>query len=56
MHVLSRYECMTNKLLEKYPKYRKINIACSVEDYIMHDLGYSKLYRCGNSIWEYKQE
>ena len=53
---LSRYECMTNKLLEKYPKYRDINIECSVEDYIMHDLGYSKLYRCGNSIWEYKQE
>ena len=53
---LSRYECMTNKLLEKYPKYRNINIECSVEDYIMHDLGYSKLYRCGNSIWEYKQE
>ena len=52
---LSRYECMTNKLLEKYPKYRNINIEGSVEDYIMHDLGYSKLYRCGNSIWEYKQ-
>lgn len=53
---LSRYECMTNKLLEKYPKYRNINITGSVEDYIMHDLGYNKLYRCGNSIWEYKQE
>ena len=53
---LSRYECMANKLLEKYPKYRNINIVGSVEDYIMHDLGYSKLYRCGNSIWEYKQE
>ena len=53
---LSRYECMKNKLLEKYPKYRNINIEGSVEDYIMHDLGYSKLYRCGNSIWEYKQE
>ena len=53
---LSRYECMTNKLLEKYPKYRNINIVGSVEDYIMHDLGYNKLYRCGNSIWEYKQE
>ena len=55
-NVLSRYECMKNKLLEKYPKYRNINIEGSVEDYIMHDLGYSKLYRCGNSIWEYKQE
>lgn len=55
-NALSRYECMTNKLLEKYPKYRNINIEGSVEDYIMHDLGYSKLYRCGNSIWEYKQE
>ena len=53
---LSRYECMTNKLLEKYPKYRNINIIGSIEDYIMHDLGYNKLYRCGNSIWEYKQE
>ena len=55
-NALSRYECMKNKLLEKYPKYRNINIEGSVEDYIMHDLGYSKLYRCGNSIWEYKQE
>ena len=53
---LSRYESMANKLLEKYPKYRNINITGSIEDYIMHDLGYSKLYRCGNSIWEYKQE
>lgn len=53
---LSRYECMKNKLLEKYPKYRNINITGSIEDYIMHDLGYNKLYRCGNSIWEYKQE
>ena len=53
---LSRYECMANKLLEKYDKYRNINIEGSIEDYIMHDLGYSKLYRCGNSIWEYKQE
>lgn len=54
--VLSRHECMKNKLLEKYPKYRNINIIGSIEDYVMHDLGYSKLYRCGNSIWEYKQE
>ena len=53
---LSRYESMANKLLEKYPKYRNINITGSIEDYVMHDLGYSKLYRCGNSIWEYKQE
>ena len=56
MHVLSRYECMTNKLLEKYHKYRDINIIGSIEDYVMHDLGYNKLYRCGNSICEYKQE
>lgn len=53
---LSRYGCMTNKLLEKYDKYRNINIKGSVEDYVMHDLGYNKLYRCGNSIWEYRQE
>ena len=53
---LSRYECMANKLLEKYDKYRNINITVSIEDYVMHDLGYNKLYRCGNSIWEYKQE
>lgn len=53
---LSRYECMTNKLLEKYDKYRNINITGSIEDYVMHDLGYNKLYRCGNSIWEYRQE
>lgn len=53
---LSRHECMASKLLEKYDKYRNINITGSIEDYVMHDLGYNKLYRCGNSIWEYKQE
>ena len=52
-NVLSRYQCMPFKLLQKYPEYKYINIKGSVEDYIMRDLGYRKIYRCGNSIWEW---
>lgn len=50
---LNRWECMPNKLLDKFPKYRTIKIEGSKENYIMRDLGYLKVYRCGNSKWEW---
>lgn len=53
---LSRYQCMPYKLLQKYPEYSNITIDGSKEDYIMNDLGYCKIYRCGNSIWEWKAD
>ena len=51
---LSRYQCMPYKLLQKYLEYSNISINGSKEDYIMNDLGYNKIYRCGNSTWEWK--
>ena len=50
---LSRNQCMSSKLLDKYPKYKNISISGSKEKYIMEDLGYYRIYRCGNSIWEW---
>lgn len=50
---LNRQSCMPCKLLEKYPQYKDINIVGSKERYIMEDLGYFRIYRCGNSIWEW---
>ena len=46
-----RQSCMVFKLLKKYPEYLNCNITGSKEDYIMQDLGYYKIYRCGNSKW-----
>lgn len=51
--MLSRQQCMPKKLLEQYPKYKEYNIKGSTEEYIMRDLGYTRVYRCGNSIWEW---
>jgi hypothetical protein len=52
---LSRYACMPFKLLNKYPQYKDVNIEGSKERFIMEDLGYFRVYRCGNSIWEWKR-
>ena len=52
-YVLSRQQCMSFKLLQKYPQYKESNIIGSKEKYIMEDLGYYRVYRCGNSIWEW---
>jgi hypothetical protein len=54
--VLNRYSCTVESLLKKYPRYRDIKIEGSIEDYIMRDLGYNKVYRCGNSKWEWFSE
>ena len=51
--ILSRQQCMPFKLLQKYPQYNLLNITGSVEKYIMEDLGYYRIYRCGNSKWEW---
>ena len=49
----TRHQTMPYKLLKQYPEYNNIEINGSKENYIMEDLGYCKVYRCGNSIWEW---
>ena len=51
--VLNRYTCTVETLLNKYPIYKDIKIEGSIEDFIMRNLGYNKVYRCGNSKWEW---
>ena len=51
--VLLRQQCMPCKLLKRFPDYASMNINGSVEKYIMEDLGYNRVYRCGNSKWEW---
>ena len=50
---LLRQQCMPCRLLKKFPQYKNIQITGSVEKYIMEDLGYIRIYRCGNSKWEW---
>lgn len=54
---LSRYQCMPYKLLDRFPQYNNIinsgEVMRSKEKYIMEDLGYFRVYRCGNSVWEW---
>ena len=54
--VLSRQQCMPYKLLNKFPKYKNMQITGSKERFIMNDLGYHRVYRCGNSIWEWHKK
>jgi hypothetical protein len=49
----TRYQTMPRKLLRLYQEYSSIEISGSKEDYIMEALGYYKIYRCGNSVWEW---
>lgn len=48
---------MPYKLLNRFPQYNTIinsgEIIGSKEKYIMEDLGYFRVYRCGNSTWEW---
>ena len=57
---LSRYQCMPYKLLNRFPQYETIinsnEIIVSKEKYIMEDLGYFRVYRCGNSTWEWMKQ
>lgn len=53
--VLQRQQCMVFRLLKKYPEYNDIEIIGSKENYIMEDLGYLKIFKCGNSIWEWNK-
>ena len=57
---LSRYQCMPYKLLDRFPQYNTIinsdEIIGSKEKYIMEDLGYFRVYRCGNSTWEWNHK
>lgn len=51
--VLNRQDTMVNKLLKKYLEYKDVIIEGSKEKYIMKDLGYLQVYRCGNTVWEW---
>lgn len=56
---LNREQCQVHRLKEKYPEiYDEAvkNNASNKEDYIMHALGYYKVYRCGNKKWIWKRE
>ena len=50
--VLSRQQCMVHRLLKNYPQYSNIEIDGSKETYIMNDLNFYRIFRCGNSKWE----
>ena len=46
--VLSRYQCQKHKLLEQ-------GYEGNTESEIMHNLGYYKIYDCGNKVWVWKR-
>ena len=48
---LSRYKCQVKTLKNKYPELYEQAIG-SKENYIMSNLGYFKVYGCGNILWE----
>ena len=48
---LSRYKCQVKTLKNKYPELYEQAIG-SKENYIMSNLGYFKIYGCGNILWE----
>ena len=53
----SRQKCQVKILKEKYPDiYNKAleDNASNKEEYIMHALGFYKVYRCGNKKWVWK--
>ena len=57
--VFTRQQCQVHKLKEKYPDlYDKAieNEASNKEDFIMHELGYYRVYRCGNKKWIWRNK
>lgn len=46
--VLSRYQCQKHKLVKKYPNFKDFT-----ENEIMHNLGYAKMYDCGQKVFVY---
>lgn len=55
----TRQQCQVHKLKEKYPDlYDKAieNEASNKEDFIMHELGYYRVYRCGNKKWIWRNK
>ena len=42
--VLSRYQCQKHRLIQE-------GYEGNTESEIMHNMGYSKLYDCGNKVW-----
>lgn len=58
-HFFSRQQCQVKILKEKYQEIYKKAIeenATNKEEYIMHYLGYYKVYRCGNKKWVWERQ
>jgi hypothetical protein len=53
--VLLRYQCMAHKLKEKY-KDDIPGAETMSEAQIMHYLGYSRIYGCGNKVWVWRKK
>lgn len=51
--VLRRYQCMAHKLKAKYANEIP-GIESMSEAQIMHYLGYSRIYGCGNKVWVWR--
>lgn len=47
---LNRWQCQPKKLKEKYPDIAS-KYSSSIEDNVMIELRYLKVYRCGQSVW-----
>lgn len=52
-YIVSRYDAQKDKLAKMYPCLVKeaLDNKKSVENYVMTELHYKKVYRCGNSRW-----
>ena len=48
---LNRWQCQPKKLKEKYPDIAS-KYTNAIEDNVMTELGYLKVYRTGQSVWE----
>jgi hypothetical protein len=57
-HFYPRQQCQVKILKDKYPEIYKesLSIQGNKEDYIMHKLGYYKVYRSGNKKWLWYKE
>ena len=56
---LNRQKCQVKILKEKYPELYNEAIENNVsnkEEYIMHKLGFYKVYRCGNKKWNWNNK
>lgn len=50
-NVLTRYQCQKHKLVKQFPELKN-----STETEIMHSLGYSKMFDCGQKVYVWDRE